>query len=103
MKPKLAILPPAEADISEAYLWYEARSAGLGSEFHRAVDACLAAVERNPLGYPMVHKEVHRALLRRFPFATFYVIEEERIAVLAVFHGRRDPKEIERRASHDRP
>ncbi|MBI1983170.1 MAG: type II toxin-antitoxin system RelE/ParE family toxin [Acidobacteria bacterium] len=103
MKPKLVILPPAEADISEAYLWYEARSAGLGSEFLRAVDACLAAVERNPRSYPVVHKEVRRALPRRFPFATFYVIEGERIAVVALLHARRDRKEIEKRASRDLP
>ena len=103
MKSEFLILPQAEADISEAYLWYEARSAGLGSEFLRAVDACLAAVGRKPLGYPVVHKEVRRALLRKFPFAIFYVIEEERMVILALFHGRRDPKEIERLASRNRP
>jgi plasmid stabilization system protein ParE len=36
-------------------------------------------------------------LTRRFPYGLFYVVEAERIVVLAVFHGRRDPKAVRRR------
>ena len=33
-----------------------------------------------------------RILIRRFPFGIFYVEGPEQIVVLAVLHGRRDPK-----------
>ena len=29
--------------------------------------------------------------MRRFPYGIFYISEEERIVVLAVFHGSRNP------------
>jgi hypothetical protein len=47
--------------VQEAFDWYEGRSEGLGREFLRAADACLAGVQRNPSAFPKVHKEVRRA------------------------------------------
>jgi plasmid stabilization system protein ParE len=38
----------AEADIAEAAIWYERRSAGLGAEFIRSLDACFALISRQP-------------------------------------------------------
>lgn len=40
--------PDAEAEIEQAHAWYEQRTAGLGDEFLRCVDACIASVQRNP-------------------------------------------------------
>lgn len=40
----LIVRPDAEADITDAAVWYETQSPGLGSEFIRSVDACLADV-----------------------------------------------------------
>ena len=51
---RLIIRPQAELDIQDAFEWYEAQALGLGSEFIRAVDACLSAIERNPLAYQII-------------------------------------------------
>jgi plasmid stabilization system protein ParE len=40
-----------------------------------------------------VDHEVRRALTRRFPYAIFYLVDEEQVVVIAVFHSSRDPKE----------
>jgi toxin ParE1/3/4 len=93
----VAIRPEAEAEILEAYQWYEQGTEGLGLEFMRAVEACLAAIERHPKGYPVVHREVRRALLRRFPYGLFYLLDGDNIVVIACFHASRDPKEWQRR------
>ena len=98
MKLALSFIPQAERDISDAYQWYEERSPGLGGEFLRALDVCFASIERNPLAYPAVHKELRRALVKRFPYAIFYAVHEGRLAVLACFHGKRDPKHLSDRA-----
>lgn len=98
MKPRVLILPDAERDIADAHKWYEERSPRLGSEFLRAVEVCMAAIERNPQAHPIVHKQVRRALLRRFPYGIFYLVQENTIPVLACFHGRRDPKVVRQRA-----
>ncbi len=91
------IRPEAESDVAEAYAWYEARRPGLGVEFIRAFEVRLSLVEQNPLACPVVHQPVRRALLRRFPFALFYVVEEERLVVIACLHAKRDPDYLRRR------
>ncbi|MEL7224764.1 MAG: type II toxin-antitoxin system RelE/ParE family toxin [Cyanobacteria bacterium P01_D01_bin.36] len=92
MSYSLVIRPEAEFDIQDAYKYYESKETGLGSEFVRAVDACLSKVGRNPESYPVVHKQIRRSLLRRFPYGIFYIIENTTIVVIACFHAKRSPK-----------
>jgi hypothetical protein len=63
----LWIRPEAEADLAEAYRWYEQQRPGLGEALLTAVDATLAGVERHPETYPLVEQTARRALTRRFP------------------------------------
>lgn len=93
----LEIQPEAEAEIQEAHHWYEDRAEGLGEEFLRAVDACLAAIQRHPTAHAVVYRNVRRALVHRFPYGIFYLIEGDMIVVLACFHGSRDPRQWQRR------
>jgi toxin ParE1/3/4 len=95
---ELIIRPEAEAELAEAFNWYEERVEGLGTHFLLAVDAVFRAILRNPEQYPRIHKTTRRALLRRFPYAVFFVVEDARIVVLAVFHAKRDPKHWQERA-----
>ena len=88
---RLLVRPEAEADIRAAYLWYEEQVPGLGSEFLRCVDACFANIRRNPTLYPIVHKQIRRALFRRFPYCAFYVIRDDITQVLACLHAKRNP------------
>src|SRR5262249_52433358 len=91
---KVILRPEAESDLSNTYLWYNERSAGLGAEFMRSVDAGLAAIARYPLGFPHVHKKIRRCFLRRFPYGLFYLLHGRAIIVLACFHFKRDPQQI---------
>ncbi len=93
----LTIRPKAEAELSDAFGWYEDQVSGLGSDFLNAVEAALYSIKRNPETYPAVHGAVRRCLIRRFPYAVFYWIEPSRIVVLAVFHVRRDPASWKKR------
>ena len=80
----------AEDDITDAAVWYEQQSPGLGWDFTRVVDACLAGVSRNPLRFPEVRKNARRAVLRRFPFAVIFVVDDTTVEVIACLHARRD-------------
>ena len=64
---ELIIRPEVEADIAEAFDWYEARVSRLGSQFLLVSDAVFNSNLRDPNVYPRVHKKVHQALKRRFP------------------------------------
>ena len=94
----LVVRPLAEADLDEAFAWYERRSVGLGVDFLRAVDACFAAIDAAPLAYPVVYRGARRALLRRFPYAVLHVIDEELIHVLACTHMSLHPRRWRQRA-----
>ena len=93
----ILLRPEAEAEVEEAYHWYEQRREGLGADFLLCIEEALEKISRDPEAYPVVHKDVRRTLIRRFPYGIFYIVEEQNIAVLAVFHGRRDPKQWQSR------
>ncbi len=97
MTRRVIIRPEAETDIAQAFSWYESRVSGLGSEFLRVLDATFNSILRNHDVYPEVHRNVRRALTRKFPFAVFFVVEETRMVVLSVFHVKRNPQEWEKR------
>lgn len=85
----------AELDLAEATAWYEARSEGLGEAFLRAARACFARISSHPESFPEVASRVRRARLRRFPYGVYYVLREDAIDVLAVYHSRRRPRRFD--------
>ncbi len=84
--------PEAEEDLLDAASWYEQHRESLGREFLDAVEVVLAAVSENPRRYPVMHRDVRRALLRRFPFGLFFRIAGEEIDVVAIMHASRHPR-----------
>lgn len=99
MSARLVVRSAAEADIANATFWYEARVEGLGADFLRAVDIALAEIGRQPDRFPRVHRECRQALLRRFPYAVFFVTGADLTSVIACMHLRRDPGTWQRRVS----
>jgi toxin ParE1/3/4 len=91
MSRRLIIRPEAAAEMKGAFDWYEERVPGLGAEFLLCVDAVLSSIVRNPMQFPCVHRTARRAITRRFPYAIFFVEDDERVVVLSVFHAKRNP------------
>ena len=75
---KSRLTPEAELDLVEAIRWYDERAQELGDDLLRRVYQCIATVEGNPLLFPIVHRQMRRALVRRFPFQILYEIESGR-------------------------
>ena len=95
--PRLLLEPEAEADLEEAFAWYDSQRPGLGSEFFAEVARILQAIEQTPQQYSIIRGQTRRALVRRFPYAVFFVVDRDLIAVTAVMHGRRDPRRWQER------
>ena len=89
---EVRLRPEAEQDLAEAAAWYEQQRQGLGHEFLDEVLMTLASVSATPLRYPTAHRSIRRALIRRFPFGVFFLVEDNSIVVLAVMHGSRHPR-----------
>ncbi len=92
MTPEFIVRPEAEAEVAAAFAWDEDRVIGLGLDFIRNLDNTFLAIIGNPLSYQTVQMNIRRALVRRFPYQVFFVHETNLIVVIAVFHGRREPK-----------
>ena len=97
MSRRLIVRPEAEDEMTGAFDWHEDRVPGLGSEFLLCVDAVFNSILRNPQQFPRVHRIVRRALTRRFPYAVFFVEDDERVVVLSVFHAKRNPQRWQER------
>lgn len=89
--------PAAEADLQEAYKWYEERERDLGTEFLRCIDSCIQMICRHPEMSPSVHEQARQGVIRRFPYSVLYFSDGDDIIVISVFHAARDPKVWKRR------
>jgi plasmid stabilization system protein ParE len=92
--------PSVDADVEAAFDWYEGKQEGLGREFIELRAVYLRIVE-GPLKYAELRSGIRRALIRRFPHALYFAIDEAvvvvLVVVLAVLHAARDPAEWQRR------
>jgi plasmid stabilization system protein ParE len=82
----------AKAEIQAAYQWFEREREGLGEEFLRAVDRVVGIIAEYPEGFPVVHRDIRRAVLKRFPYAVVYRLKADHVIVVGCFHSKRDPK-----------
>ena len=96
MNYQLIIRSAAEADIEDAHTWY-VQLRELGTDFLTCVEESLEVIRRNPELFAIVHKDVRRAIIRRFPYGVFYRLVGEAIVVVAVMHARRDPRRWQER------
>ena len=100
MSYRFEIRAEASAHIAEAFSWYEAQRPGLGWQLRDELDAAFTLLKRAPKAGPEVYRQLRRVLLDHFPYAVYYSLSEDVIAIRAVIHTRRHPK-VWRRYARD--
>lgn len=85
--------PEADADIADAFDWYEAQRPGLGAEFLAEVAAVFSYLEAFPDANAAIRGDTRRAIVHRFPYGVFYIVDPDLISITGVLHFRRDPHE----------
>lgn len=88
---RLVLRRRAVREVKEAHAWYEAQREGLGATFLSELERALVILQAHPLGFPVLHATVRRALTRRLPFAILFRVRDEQVVVLSVMHHARDP------------
>lgn len=88
------LAPEAMGELTEAALWYEQRSEGLGTELLDEVEQALPRIGALPKSFPRLADvpedlEIRRTLLPRFPYALVFVVADEEVQVIAVAHTKR--------------
>ncbi len=98
MTATIIVQPEAEADLTEAFHWYESRRAGLGLELIDEAGLAFSRIAGNPLRPRALHRKSLRVHLRRFPYVVLYIARGNHVFVLAVLHERRSPRLFRARA-----
>jgi hypothetical protein len=93
----IRFLPELEEDLFTGYSWYEEKAHGLGEEFLRIFYASSNYLTRNALLYKLVYGDFRRLILRRFPYAIYYMMEKNEVIVSGLFHCARDPRAIRKK------
>jgi plasmid stabilization system protein ParE len=88
----------ARSEYDEAGDWYGQERAGLGSEFLDEIERLLQRVASNPEQFPILYRDVRKAVARRFPYCVYFRERNQHIVVLAVFHSARNPAVWQQRA-----
>lgn len=81
----------AEVDVQEARDQLEAVRVGLGTQVLARVREVLARIEKMPELHGKVWQDVRAARLKQFRYIVYFIVLADRVEVLAVLHGARDP------------
>jgi plasmid stabilization system protein ParE len=102
MTRRFIVRPLAEDDLDDAVRWYDAERVGLAGRFLTDVERTFSLIAERPLQFPLIAREVRRALLHTFPHAVYFRTSDDAVVVLAVLHLRRNPKVWRGRARDSR-
>jgi plasmid stabilization system protein ParE len=94
---KVYVRRAAELDIARAQIWYETQQPGLAAQFHSEIGVTMNLLSETPLIYPILYRDVRRAVLHRFPYLVWFRLENSTVNVLACTHGKTNPINIPRR------
>ena len=89
---RFQILEAADQDIAEAILQYENVRKGLSVDFELCLEEGYADILNTPLGYQVRYRKVRIKFIRRFPYGIHYMVENDMITVISVFHQSRSPR-----------
>lgn len=90
--------PKAVGEVDGAYLWYENQRVGLGEEFLSALLSQLERIQENPDGWAVLYRKIRACPIRHFPYVVYYRTSSDRINIIAVQHGHRNPRAWRQRA-----
>lgn len=89
----VVITPHAAADILNARTWYDNQEAGAGDKFYLAFRTRIyEAIETPSLPRAWGRRKIRKARIPKYPYSIYYEIIAEKLRVIAVVHGARDPK-----------
>ena len=94
---KIEILDLAKFDLLDGFQFYEEQQAGLGSYFLNSIYSDVESLRLYAGIHLKPHKDLHRLLSKRFPFAIYYKVSGDTAFIYAVMDCRRDPEWIQRR------
>jgi toxin ParE1/3/4 len=88
---KVELHPAAAEEFYESAIFYESRVSRLGGRFIEEFDRLTSILSDYPYLGIQLDTEFRRLLMLRFPYSLIYLVEPNRIWIVAVAHQRRKP------------
>jgi plasmid stabilization system protein ParE len=83
--------PEAEAELTDASLFYESRMPGLGKSFEAEVRRTILLLREFPDAGSPIGPSRRRVLVARFPYSVVYRRDPDAVVIVAIAHQRRRP------------
>lgn len=84
--------PLAATEVENAIRWYSDPNVNQGAGFVTELERAEARIASHPELYQRVEGDVRRAVLRRFPYSLFYIVQGDVVLVLACMHHHQKPR-----------
>ena len=81
----------AREEFLDTIEYYELQQAGLGITFSEQVRATIERVMEFPDGWTPLDNTFHRCLVKQFPYALIYTVENQVLIIAAVMNLHRKP------------
>jgi plasmid stabilization system protein ParE len=88
----LQFVPAVVTDIEKSVRYYRKIQVELAAKFRESFNVSVEAIRRRPGRFPVIFDGHRRALLRSFPYAIYFKIDNEEIFVVLVIHSARRPQ-----------
>lgn len=84
-------------DIEDIVFWYEKQRQGLSYDFELCLEAGVEEIHRNPDAFQKRYRHIKIRFISRFPYGIHYVLIENKITIIGIFHTSRSPKNWSKR------
>jgi plasmid stabilization system protein ParE len=95
----LRVRDEAEEDLLQGCEWYAIRRSGMGDRLLDAIDLLLQRIAAHPEQWAEGFRGIRRAIIPRFPYVIYFLVEGSLVEVIAISHGKLHPRTWQSRLS----
>lgn len=81
----------ARKDFLDAIIFYKNNSSSVALKFQHVILEKIAKLEMDYKMYPLFVTNIYKIVITKFLYSIFYSIDEDKVAVLSIFHNRKKP------------
>lgn len=82
----------AEVDFDSSYEYYFEESPTVADAFFQKLNFAFNIIKQNPYSFSIIHKNIRKYVIKKFPFVIYYTVNDPIIKVIAIFHTSRHPE-----------
>jgi len=94
---RILVSKEAEDDIQNSIDWYKEQKLELGNNFFLNIIEAFKIIAEGPYLFPKVYKQTRKKLIKSFPYAVYYLVENKEIKVIAILHFKRNIDKLYKR------